>query len=122
MTTPMTTDNIKQLFLTDRDIFPYIYSKRQSFDTVMGESMLLHILTILNDPNVSYDETYDTFIKKYNCPLEYFNGFIKHIIKDYNHYYCVDEYRYNGYWCDEEWIQQDGVCPIATFREGKDWC
>jgi len=109
----MDKQNIKYLFETNSEIYDYLYRKTISSTSSLGEVLYLKIIHLLNNKNIKMNHLfqellqeipYETYNKYKKCINENYVDFIINIIiDDYNNYYLVDEYYYDGYWLDEIW-------------------
>jgi hypothetical protein len=109
----MDKQNMKYLFETNSEIYDYLYKKTISSTSSLGEVLYLKIIFLLNNKNIKMNHLFQELLQE--IPYEIYNKYkkcinenyvdfiINIIIDDYNNYYLVDEYYYDGYWLDEMW-------------------
>jgi hypothetical protein len=101
----MDRQNMKYLFENIEELEDYLYKMASSFSPCTGEMIYLKTLEILKNKQIAMDNVFVEISKIYNkLDAEYFDFILDKIVHDHNDFFMNDEFYYDGYWHDEEWI------------------
>jgi hypothetical protein len=101
----MERQNMKSLFENIEELEGYLYKMASTFSPCTGEHIYLKTLGLLKNKQIAMDDVFAEIGKIYNkLDAEYFEFILDKIVHDYNDFFLNDEFYYNGYWHDEEWI------------------
>ena len=115
----MNIQNMKYLFETNYEMYDYLYKKRLTCYSSFGEILYLKLISLLHNKNIKMNDLYDNLMEeikiqpyaKYTRKSD-MDFIVNTIINDYNNYYLVDKYYYDGYWLDDIWYSH----TINDFR------
>ena len=101
----MDRQNMKYLFENIEELEDYLYKMASTFSPCTGEYIYLKTLEILKNKQIAMDNVFVEISKIYNkLDAEYFDFILDKIVHDHNDFFMNDEFYYDGYWHDEEWI------------------
>jgi hypothetical protein len=101
----MDRQNMKSLFENIEELEGYLYKMASTFSPCTGEMIYLKTLGLLKNKKLAMDDVFIEIGKIYNkLDAEYFEFILDKIVHDYNDFFMNDEFYYDGYWHDEEWI------------------
>jgi hypothetical protein len=101
----MNRQNMKSLFENIEELEGYLYKMASTFSPCTGEHIYLEILGLLKNKQIAMDAVFLEMRGFYkNLDAEYFDFILDKIVHDHNDFFMNDDYYYDGYWQNEEWI------------------
>ena len=101
----MNKENIKYLFENIKELYAYLWCMKGYLEFLKKEeNIYITIIELLSNKNYNMNEIKNNV--SYSDDL--FEYFITIIINNYNNYYLDDNYYYNGYWLENDWLFSEG--------------